>query len=101
MVGSPGLTSIGAAGPEPTRPGGVPTPCLVYNIRADRIGPISARAGWAPSVEPNSAPKPSSRGTTPMVQVRLVERIAGDWCAFIVGHEEDAVVAPSSDEALG
>src|SRR5947208_3866593 len=36
-----------------------------------------------------------------MVKVRLVERIEGDWCAFIEGAEEEAVSASTDDAALG
>ena len=36
-----------------------------------------------------------------MIHVRLVERIDGTWCAFIEGQEEDAIVAPADDAALG
>jgi len=36
-----------------------------------------------------------------MVSVRLVERIDGDWCAFVVGQEDVAVVGPTDDAALG
>jgi hypothetical protein len=36
-----------------------------------------------------------------MIKVRLVERIEGDWCAFIEGAEENAVSASTDDAALG
>jgi hypothetical protein len=36
-----------------------------------------------------------------MIHVRLVERIDGTWCAYVEGQEEDAVVAPADDAALG
>jgi hypothetical protein len=36
-----------------------------------------------------------------MIHVRLVERIDGTWCSYVEGQEEDAVVAPSDDAALG
>jgi hypothetical protein len=36
-----------------------------------------------------------------MIKVRLVERIEGDWCAFIEGAEEQAVSASTDDAALG
>ena len=36
-----------------------------------------------------------------MIHVRLVERIDGTWCAYVEGQEEDAVVAPTDDAALG
>ena len=36
-----------------------------------------------------------------MIHVRLVERIDGTWCAYIEGQDEDAVVAPADDAALG
>jgi hypothetical protein len=36
-----------------------------------------------------------------MIHVRLVERIDGTWCAYVEGQEDDAVVAPADDAALG
>ena len=36
-----------------------------------------------------------------MINLRLVERIDGTWCAYVEGQEEDAVVAPTDDAALG
>jgi len=36
-----------------------------------------------------------------MLRVRLVERDDGDWCAFVEGHEDDAVVGPTDEAALG
>ena len=36
-----------------------------------------------------------------MVKLRLIERIDGDWCAFVEGREDDAVVGPTGDSALG
>jgi hypothetical protein len=36
-----------------------------------------------------------------MINVRLVERIDGSWCAFAEGAEDDAIVAPTDDAALG
>ena len=36
-----------------------------------------------------------------MIRVRLVERLDGDWCAFIEGQEENAVEAATDDAALG
>jgi hypothetical protein len=36
-----------------------------------------------------------------VINLRLVERIDGTWCAFVDGQEEDAVVGPTDDAALG
>ena len=36
-----------------------------------------------------------------MIDLRLVERVDGTWCAFVEGQEEDAVVGPTDDAALG
>jgi hypothetical protein len=36
-----------------------------------------------------------------MINLRLVERIDGTWCAYVEGQEEDAVVGPTDDAALG
>ena len=36
-----------------------------------------------------------------MINLRLVERVDGTWCAYVEGQEEDAVVGPTDDAALG
>ncbi len=36
-----------------------------------------------------------------MINLRLVERIDGTWCAYVEGQEQDAVVGPTDDAALG
>jgi hypothetical protein len=36
-----------------------------------------------------------------VINLRLVERIDGTWCAYVEGQEEDAVAGPTDDAALG
>jgi hypothetical protein len=36
-----------------------------------------------------------------VINVQLVERVDGTWCAYVEGQEEDAVAAPTDDAALG
>ena len=36
-----------------------------------------------------------------MINLRLVERVDGTWCAYVEGQEEDAVAGPTDDAALG
>ena len=36
-----------------------------------------------------------------MINLRLVERVDGTWCAYVEGQEEDAVAGPTEDAALG